>query len=101
MSPPSLRATQATGRTTTSAETLIKHAHKLLANCRIEMSPSKVTRLVRDYKRNVERNGFPFEAFLINSVDTAEQRRKFLAIPEIARVVAFRVSPIFRQPERK
>jgi hypothetical protein len=62
---------------TTSADTLIKHAQKLLANCGIQMSPSKVTRLVRTFKHRVEANGYPFEAFLINSVQlTAEQRRK-------------------------
>jgi hypothetical protein len=69
---------------------LIKHAQKLLANCGIQMSPSKVTRLVRTFKHRVEANGYPFEAFLINSVQlTAEQRRQTLANPEIARVIAY------------
>lgn len=75
---------------TTSAETLIRHAHKLLRNCGVQMSPSKVSRLVRDFKRRVEQNGFPFEAFLVNAVQvTAEQRRALLADPAIARVISY------------
>jgi hypothetical protein len=89
MSPPGFTATQATGGTT-SAETLIKHAQKLLANCGIQMSASKISRLVRTFQHRVERNGFPFEAFLINSVQlTAEQRRQALANPDIAPVIAY------------
>lgn len=73
-----------------SAESLVKHAHKLLANCGVPMSPSKVSRLVREYKHRVEQNGFSFEAFLVNTVQvTAEQRRRMLANPDIARVIAY------------
>lgn len=72
------------------AETLIRHAHKLLGNCGIDMSPSKVTRIVRDYKRRVEANGFSFEAFLVNSVElTVQERMKMLSDPEIARVISY------------
>jgi hypothetical protein len=89
MAPPGLTATRTTGGDT-SAETLIKHAHKLLCACGIQMSPSKVSRLVREYRHRVERNGFPFEAFLVNSVQlTAQQRRQPLANPDIARVIAY------------
>ena len=89
MSPPGRTATPTTGGST-SAETLIKHAHRLLANCGIQMSPSKVSRLVRTFKHRVEGNGFPFEAFLVNSVElTAQQRRQALADPDIARVIAY------------
>jgi hypothetical protein len=74
----------------TSAETLIKHAHKLLADCGITMSPSKVSRLVREFQNRVAQNGFAFEAFLVNSVQlTSEQRRRALANPDIARVIAY------------
>jgi len=73
-----------------SAETLRTHARALLDNCDIHISPSKVSRLVRDYQRRVEGNGFAFEAFLVNSVQlTAEQRRRALTNPDIARVVAY------------
>jgi hypothetical protein len=89
MSPPGLMATrEPTGGT--SGETLIKHAQKLLHNCHIPMSQSKISRLVRQYKHRVESNGFAFKAFLFNSVQlTAEQRRRALANPDIARVIAY------------
>lgn len=75
---------------TTSTETLIKDAHKLLTNCGIPMSPSKVSRLVRDFKQRVESNGYPFEAFLVNSVQlTADERRRALANPDIARAISY------------
>lgn len=54
------------------------------------MSPSKVSRLVRQYKYRVEQNGFPFEAFLVNSVQmTEQQRRRLLADPAVARVISY------------
>jgi hypothetical protein len=94
MSPPDLTATPTSGRTTTSAETLIRHAHKLLNDSGIQMSASKVNRLVRTFKRRVEANGFPFEAFLINSVQlTAEQRRQALAGPGRRRVKGIPADP--------
>lgn len=81
--------TRASGGTT-SAEALIKHAHLMLANCGVAMSPSKVSRLVRQFRNRVEQNGFLFEAFLVNAVQmTVEQRSKALANPEIARVIAY------------
>jgi hypothetical protein len=89
MSPPDLTATQASGGTT-SAETLIKHAHKLLNDSGIQMSASKVSRLVRTFKRRVEANGHPFEAFLLNSAElTDDERRKALANSEIARRLTY------------
>jgi hypothetical protein len=90
MTAPPGRTTLSAAGGDTSTETLIRHAHKLLNNCGVPMSPSKVTRLVREFKRRVEHNGFPFEAFLVNSVQlTAEQRRRALADPDIAKVVSF------------
>jgi hypothetical protein len=90
MSPPGLMATREPSGGSTSAETLVEHAHKLLCNCGIQMSPSKVSRLVREYRHRVERNGFPFEAFLVNSVQlTAQQRRQALANPDIARAISY------------
>jgi hypothetical protein len=66
MSPPGLMATLTSGGDM-SAETLTTHANKLLVDCGIQMSPSKVVRMVREYRHRVESNGFPFEAFLVNS----------------------------------
>lgn len=54
------------------------------------MSPSKVSRLVREFKHRVEKNGYPFEAFLVNAVQvTAIQRQQMLADPDIARAIAY------------
>ena len=85
-----LAATRLTAGGSTSAETLVRHAHKLLADSGVAMSPSRVSRLVRDYKRRVETNGFGFEAFLVNTaLLTADQRRRALLNPDIARVVSY------------
>jgi hypothetical protein len=49
-----------------------------------------VRRLVRQYKHRVEQNGFSFFSFLANSVQlSAEQRRKALCNPEIARAISY------------
>jgi len=54
------------------------------------MSPSKVSRLVREYKRQVEQNGFAFFDFLANAVAlSADQRRTMLADPAIARAISY------------
>jgi hypothetical protein len=90
MSPPGLTATLKTSGGDMSAEALIKHAQKLLCSSGIEMSPSKVSRLVREFRHRVEIEGFSFGAFLLNTVQmTAEQRRRALANPEIARVISY------------
>lgn len=89
MAPLGLKARSAAGGST-STENLIRRAHDLLADSGVAMSPSRVSRLVRDYKRRVETNGFPFEAFLANSaLLTADQRRRALLNPDIARVVSY------------
>jgi hypothetical protein len=73
-----------------SAETLTEHAEILLAACGVDWSDSKIKRTVRQFKDRVERNGFPFEAFLLNSVKlTAEQKRLALLNPDIARVISY------------
>lgn len=73
-----------------SAEELIRHAHILLANCHIPLSPARVSRLVREYKHRVEAHGFRFEWFLVNTVQlTAKQRAQALANPDIARVITY------------
>lgn len=89
MSPPTVQRHSSTGGST-SAEALVSHAHKLLANCGVSISPSKVSRMVREFKHRIEKNGFPFEAFLVNTVQlTAQQRQMMIADPEIARVISY------------
>jgi hypothetical protein len=74
----------------TSAETLIKAAHLVLDNYGIIMSPSKVTRLVRQYQHRVAQNGFSFFAFLANAVQlSAEQQRAALRNPDVVLAISY------------
>lgn len=85
MTPP----TPATG-SSTSAEALIREAHFWIERWGIQLSPSKVSRLVREYKHRVEQNGFPFLTFLVNTVQlTTAQRARAKLDPEIARVINY------------
>lgn len=89
--PPRRRATPASGGTK-SAETdqLIKIAHATLADCGIEMSPSKVSRLVRQFQGRVQHNGWAFFEFFANALLlTAEQRRRATANPDVVRVISY------------
>lgn len=62
------RSTPATIGGTTNAETLIRHAHQFMATNGVSMSPSKVTRLVREYLHKVAPRNIPFEEYLHNAV---------------------------------
>jgi hypothetical protein len=74
----------------TSTESLVRAAHLILGNWGITMSPSKVSRLVRDYRRNVADNGYPFFSFLATAVQLSdEQKRSALMNPEIARAISY------------
>lgn len=74
----------------TSTESLVRAAHLVLGNCGITMSPSKVSHLVRDYRRNVAHNGFSFFSFLATAVQLSdEQKRSALLNPEIARAISY------------
>lgn len=62
-------------------EALIRETHALLINTTVSLSPSKVTRLCRDYVHKVANKGIPFGYFLANSVALdADQRRAFDAV---------------------
>jgi hypothetical protein len=81
---------------TTSAEAnsqtqqAISAAHVILANVGIRMSPSKVSRLVRQFEARVMRNGWTFFEFLGNAAQLSEdQRRRALCDPELARVISY------------
>jgi len=56
---------------------LVNAAHAALERAGLRMSPSKVSRLVRIYQREVAANGFPFLRFLANQLAlTDEQQRE-------------------------
>lgn len=89
--PPRRRATHASGGTK-SAETdqLVRIAHATLADCGMEMSPSKVSRLVRKFQARVQHNGWAFFEFFANALLlTADQRRRATANPDVVRVIGY------------
>jgi hypothetical protein len=68
MSPPGQMAEPQTSGGSTSAEALIRRAHQLLAACDVPLSPSRVTRLVREYKFKVEPRGLDFDTYFRNAM---------------------------------
>lgn len=77
-------------RPTGQTDHLIRVAHVVLDNVGHAMSPSKVSRLVRRFEYQVAGNGWSFFDYLANSIALdAEQRRRALADPEVARVIAY------------
>jgi hypothetical protein len=89
VAPPAATAEYGTGGTT-SVEKLKRAAHLVLDNCGIRMSPSKVSRIVRQYKGRVEANGFGFFDYLANAVQLSDQqKRAALLNPDIARAISY------------
>lgn len=69
---------------------MISAAHVILDNCGVAMSWTRVRRLVQTFEHRVQHNGFAFFDFLANSVClSADERRRALADPDIARVIAY------------
>jgi len=76
--------------TPTTPETLAREAYSVLAGCGIAASRSKVSRIVRDYMRNVAGNGYPFGAFLMNTLQlTAARRAALTNHPNWAQVIRY------------
>jgi hypothetical protein len=59
-------------------EELIRVAHRILTEVGVSCSPSKVSRIVRSYRRQVERNGFPFLSYLANAITANRMQRDAL-----------------------
>jgi hypothetical protein len=96
MSPPAASAATRPSGGSKSAEAnsqteqAIRAAHVVLGGCGVEMSPSKVSRLIRQFEARVLRNGWTFFEFFANAVQlSAEQRRRALCNPEVARVISY------------
>lgn len=71
-------------------EQLTRIAHATLADCGMEMAPSKVSRLVRSFQHRVAGNGWSFFEFFANAtILTTAQRRQALANPDVARTIAY------------
>lgn len=75
---------------TTSVEGRIRAARVVLDNCGHRMSQSKLSRLIRTYTARVEANGFSFFDYLANAIVLdAQERRRLLDNPDVARVIAY------------
>jgi len=71
---------------------LITAAHAVLSNCGVELSSTKVRRMVQNYERRAQRYGFEFGKFIANQVVMSEHQRRVVA-DELRRVTAY-VDPV-------
>jgi hypothetical protein len=77
-------------KATSQTQQRINAVHAVLDNCGYIMSPSKVSRMVRQFEHQAERNGWNLLDFLANKVAlTEEQRRQVLADPDVALVISY------------
>lgn len=69
----------------------ITAAHTVLINCGIEMSASKVARLVQRFDNRAAHHGWSLFDYIATHVAiSAEQRRQALNDPDIEKVIAYR-----------
>ena len=92
--PPAVKPHTATGGSTStesaSTELRVRAAHLVLAHCQVELSPSKIRRLVHQFEVSVQRNGWTFHEYLFNAANlTADQRRHVLAHQSLARLLSY------------
>ncbi len=73
---------------------LIAAAHTVLSNCGVQMSWTKVRRMVQNYERRVQRYGFDFDDYIATQVASEMQRR--VGADELRRVTAY-VDPVGEQ----
>ena len=67
---------------------LITAAHAVLSNCGVELSFTKVRRMVQNYERRAQRYGFDFGKFIANQVVMSEHQRR-VAADELRKVTAY------------
>ncbi len=68
---------------------LITAAHAVLSNCGVELSFTKVRRMVQNYERRAQRYGFDFGKFIANQIVMSEHQRRVVA-DELRNVTAYR-----------
>jgi len=68
---------------------LITAAHAVLSNCGVELSFTKVRRMVQNYERRAQRYGFDFGKFIANQVVMSEHQRRVVA-DELRRAITYR-----------
>ena len=67
---------------------LIRQTLVVMSNCGVDVSPSKVARLVRAYKYRVAAMGFSFESFIANQLELSAIQQQVVA-DELRKVVAY------------
>jgi len=67
---------------------LITAAHAVLSNCGVELSSTKVRRMVQNYERRAQRYGLDFGKFIANQVVMSEHQRRVVA-DELRKVTAY------------
>lgn len=86
---PNIRRTtsaEATGQT----EQLIRYAHIILTACGRSMSANRIVRVVRDYQRCVERNGWVFWDFITTAMQLdLERKAQYESDPDIYRTITY------------
>ena len=81
---------QTSGGTMSAEERLNRVANAVLDASGYAMGRSKVCRLVRDFRTRVEGNGFQFFEFFANALLLdADQRRRALMNPDVARAISY------------
>ena len=78
---PELQASQNTNHrrhderraSTTNVEQLIRETHRILTGFHVRLSPSRVSREVRTYCRDVAAKGVPFSVYLANVIELQAQ----------------------------
>lgn len=94
MSPPAAPPQIRTGgsisaEATSQTQLRVRAAHRLLDILNINMSPSRVSRLVRQFEAHVQRNGWTFFEFFANTCQlTIDQRQQAGTDPELAYLLA-------------
>jgi len=74
---------------------LIAAAHTVLSNCGVQMSCTRVRRMVQMYERRAQRYGFDVGKFIANQVVMSEHQRRVVA-DELRKVTAH-VDPVGEQ----
>ena len=78
------------GGTTHRIQEAINAAHVLLADHGIEISPFRVSRLVRKFSARAAANGWVFADYLSERIElSADQRRRLLRDPNLERIAAY------------
>ena len=73
-----------------TTEDLTRHAYAILDACGRTMTRSKVSRVVRQYQRSVEHNGWVFwDCFANAMLLTNTGRQRLVANPDIERVISY------------